>query len=635
MINLGKTRLAARIFLLVFIFAAVPLLLISVITYRSFSGLLREHIQNKLIAISDGRQRLFGELFDGILNLAKVKAKSPTPVSAFEKIDRIFKKGGIQGAEYLLLDAKLKDIFQVYFDANPQLNDFMFISREGDVIFSMRHENDLGENIHGALLGNTALPGLMSTIGITASPSISEFSFYPPSGQPALFIGAPVFIKERYFGALVFQVRLEMIYGFVRNYSGLPKTGEVVLGKAVGDQFIIVAPTRYDPQAAFRTMLDFGGTLAEPLQMAIAGKTGIGVRKDYKSTVVLARWQYVPILDWGMVVKVDVNEIFQPLYRMRNIYIIFFCLFTGLIAVVSYMFARNISKPIKIVREGLKIIGSGNLDYKIGLRRLDEIGELSGDVDKMAGRLKETTASRDELNEANRKLDSANKELEAFSYSVSHDLRAPLRGMDGFSKALLDECTDKLGDSGKEYLMRVRAAAKNMSELIDDLLELSRISRKDMVFETVNLNRIAEEVMAGLKEQEPERQVDFFSPGGLTARGDARLVEIALQNLLGNAWKFTSKHKSAKIEFGTMKSEGRDAYFIRDDGAGFDAAYYDKLFNPFQRLHSEKEFPGTGIGLATVRRIMERHGGRIWAESEVGKGATFYFTLNEKKEAAA
>jgi len=238
-----------------------------------------------------------------------------------------------------------------------------------------------------------------------------------------------------------------------------------------------------------------------------------------------------------------------------------------------------------------------------------------------------------ELDERVRERTAAYKELEAFSYSVSHDLRAPLRGMDGFSKALLDDYSDKLDDTGKGYLNRVRAATKNMAELIDDMLELSRISRKDIVFKTVNLDKIADEIMAGLKEHEPERQVDFSVQAGLTAWGDAHLFEIALQNLLGNAWKFTGKQRSAKIEFGRMKFEGQDAYFIRDDGVGFDTAYYDKLFNPFQRLHSEKEFPGTGIGLVTVRRIIERHGGRVWAESKVGKGATFYFTLNEKKEA--
>jgi signal transduction histidine kinase len=171
-----------------------------------------------------------------------------------------------------------------------------------------------------------------------------------------------------------------------------------------------------------------------------------------------------------------------------------------------------------------------------------------------------------------------------------------------------------------------------MSELIDDLLNLSRISRKEMELKPVDLNKMAEKIIAILKEDAPERQVDFSVQTGLTARGDTPLLEIALQNLLGNAWKFTSKKASAKIEFGFMKYQGRDAYFVRDDGDGFDPRYYDKLFNPFQRLHSEKDYPGTGIGLVTVKRIIERHGGRVWAESEVGKGATFYFTLNPQTE---
>jgi PAS domain S-box-containing protein len=252
------------------------------------------------------------------------------------------------------------------------------------------------------------------------------------------------------------------------------------------------------------------------------------------------------------------------------------------------------------------------------ITELKKAGEVIKELNKALEQRVETRTAE---------LEIANKELEAFSYSVSHDLRAPLRGMDGFSKVLLEDCSDKLDDKGKDYLNRVRAAVKNMSELIDDLLNLSRISRKEMELKPVDMSKIAEKIIADIKEQAPERQVDFSVQEGLTAWGDAHLLEIALQNLFDNAWKFTGTHKSAKIEFGRMKSEGREVYFIRDDGAGFDTKYYDKLFNPFQRLHSEKDFPGTGIGLVIVRRIMERQGGRVWAEAEVEKGATLYFTL--------
>ena len=226
-----------------------------------------------------------------------------------------------------------------------------------------------------------------------------------------------------------------------------------------------------------------------------------------------------------------------------------------------------------------------------------------------------------------KELEQVNKELEAFSYSVSHDLRAPLRSIDGFSQALLEDYEDKLDEQGKDYLRRVRAATQRMSQLIDDLLNLSRISRTEIHYEEVNLTAIAKAITAELQKTQPERQVEFVIGENIVARGDSHLLRIVLDNLFRNAWKFTSKHPDARIEFGTIQQDGRLVYYVRDNGAGFDMNYANKLFTPFQRLHKSTEFEGTGIGLATVQRIIHRHGGSIWAEGEVEKGATFYFTL--------
>ncbi len=225
-------------------------------------------------------------------------------------------------------------------------------------------------------------------------------------------------------------------------------------------------------------------------------------------------------------------------------------------------------------------------------------------------------------------LEAANKELEAFSYSVSHDLRAPLRSIDGFSQALLEDYADKLEAEGKDFLQRVRASTQRMGELIDDMLNLSRVTRAEMRREPVDMTGMAQALAADLQKSAPDREVEFVIADGLTAQGDARLLRIVLDNLLGNAWKYTSKHPHARIEFGFAQNNGHSAYFVRDDGAGFDMVYADKLFGVFQRLHRQTEFSGTGVGLATVQRIMHRHGGRVWAEGELEKGATFYFTFS-------
>ncbi|HAZ02114.1 MAG TPA: hypothetical protein DCY97_08055, partial [Marinilabiliales bacterium] len=224
-------------------------------------------------------------------------------------------------------------------------------------------------------------------------------------------------------------------------------------------------------------------------------------------------------------------------------------------------------------------------------------------------------------------LESANKELEAFAYSVSHDLRAPLRGIDGFCQVLFDEYKGNMDEAGKNYLMRIRAAAQRMGQLIDDMLELSRISRSEMKIHQVDLSNIANEITNELNESAPGRKVNFSIQNGIQVNGDGRLLRIVLENLMGNAWKFTSKHSKASIMFGMQIVDGNPAYFVSDDGAGFDMNYAQKLFGAFQRLHTAKEFEGTGIGLATVQRIVHRHGGKVWAKGEVEKGATFYFTI--------
>ena len=224
-------------------------------------------------------------------------------------------------------------------------------------------------------------------------------------------------------------------------------------------------------------------------------------------------------------------------------------------------------------------------------------------------------------------LEFKNKELEAFSYSVSHDLRAPLRTIDGFSQLLFEEYSDKLDATGQEYVQRVRAAAQRMGELIDDMLALSRVGRAELSRTQVNLSDAARLVAAELAQREPGRSVECDIEDGLVAQADRRLIQIVFENLLGNAWKYTGKVAAARIEFRAEPRHDYVVYMVRDNGVGFDMAFASKLFTPFVRLHSNDDFPGTGIGLATVQRIIERHGGRVWAEGAVGQGATVYFTI--------
>lgn len=314
----------------------------------------------------------------------------------------------------------------------------------------------------------------------------------------------------------------------------------------------------------------------------------------------------------------------------------------------SALLGRSIAGPLGKLHAGVEIIGAGNFDHRTGISSKDEIGELSRAFDRMTAQLQATTVSRDELGKEveerrraeaesrklsvdlarrNAELAAANRELEGFAYSVSHDLRTPLRAIDGFSLALLEDYGDRLDSEGRDYLRRVRAASQRTAKLIDDLLTLTRITRSEMKREMVDLSALAGAVAAGLREREPGRQAEFVIEENLAAVGDLNLLRGLLEKLLENAWKFSGRRESARIEFGRTEADGSPAFFVRDNGAGFDMAYAGKLFGAFQRLHSEEEFSGTGIGLAMVQRIVLRHGGRIWAAGAVDRGATFYFTL--------
>jgi PAS domain S-box-containing protein len=233
-----------------------------------------------------------------------------------------------------------------------------------------------------------------------------------------------------------------------------------------------------------------------------------------------------------------------------------------------------------------------------------------------------------ELRTAKAATDAANRELEAFAYSVAHDLRAPLRGIDGFSQALVEDFGDKLEGDGRHFLSRIRESAKRMAELIDDLLALSRVTRGELHRETVDLSLLATQALARHRKLDPERRVDAVIAPGLVVHADRRMMAIAIDNFIDNAWKFTSNRAVAVIELGKTAT-GNDSYYVRDNGAGFEMEFAHKLFGVFQRLHTDAEFPGTGIGLVTVARIVERHGGRVWADGLVDHGATFYFLLGE------
>jgi signal transduction histidine kinase len=304
---------------------------------------------------------------------------------------------------------------------------------------------------------------------------------------------------------------------------------------------------------------------------------------------------------------------------------------------VSGIFRRAVAEPIVELAEVARKV-SQERNYSIRARPTgsrDEVSVLIQAFNDMLTQiqLRDTelqlahTELEQRVEDRTRQLVAANRELEAFSYSVSHDLRGPLEVINGFGHILMIEHGSKLDPAARDYVQQINLATQRMAELIDDLLNLSRVSTTGMHRERVNLSAIAQSIADQLCRREPSRNVEFVIQNSPAVEGDSRLLRIAMENLLRNAWKYSSTRELARIEFGWEERRGRLAFFVRDNGAGFDPAHADRLFKPFQRLHATSEFPGTGIGLATVQRIIARHGGEVWAEGVVDRGATFYFTI--------
>jgi signal transduction histidine kinase len=485
------------------------------------------------------------------------------------------------------------------------------------MIVASSNEKSLGLNV----AGNPSFDKVLTS----KREVVVDIQLDPTTTHPHLIVSRAIFppvLKdtptETPLGVAMFSIDTDAyLKPLLYTGTGMGETGDIVL---VNRDSTILMPLKFPlPDGTIPKPLEYK-IQARPAMMAARGEEGVTIADDYRGVPVLSAHRHItvgPDQSWGLVVKRDQAEVFAPLWK--GIFYTILVAFLGLMVAVLVVVitAKRISSPIDALIGTAREVEAGNFSVRAPVKASDEIGALAATFNSMLEQIQKWGAE----------IERTNKELEAFSYSVSHDLRAPLRGIDGFSKALLEDYYEKVDETGRDYLTRVRTATQHMGRLIDDLLKLSRLTKIEMRQEPVPLSGIVTKIIDSLKNSEPDRSVECVVEEGITINGDPYLIEIAMENLFNNAWKFTGKTPSPRIQFGMTQKDGLNVCYIKDNGVGFDMTYYGKLFGAFQRLHSPEEFQGTGIGLVTVQRIIHRHRGRIWAEAELNKGATFFFTI--------
>lgn len=790
----------------------LPLIFFGYITYYNSMKTVEKEVINDLISIADDKVHFIENYILERKRDVTLLAHNPNILDAIEKFNVVFKKGGLDSPEYSAIAKEARSFLTIYQEITGYY-DIFFISSEGDVVLTIAKKDDLGTNLKKGLYKTSELAKVFDRTQKSLKTEVSDFKYYPPSDRPVTFFAAPVLKEGSFIGVIALQMSNEEVNELMQDYTGLGKTGETLIGSKIDNEVVFLNPLRHDTLAAFKRKITIGSkeTLSMKIKEAVQDKKGSGVSVDYRGEKTLAVWRYIPSPRWGMVVKIDTKEAFAPVISIRNWSLTIGIITACVVILIALFISKSISTPIQNLQRGAEIIGSGNLDYKVGIDAEDEIGHLSRAFDRMTDSLKvsrnairdeieqrkkmeeqllkETSATaavvndmlRGEANDTeteNRVLDAcleatdsaygmfgvinehgqydtttynsttlqdcafpealawklstgmtirgiwgwpmlhgealicndlkshpdqvgfpqghvplhcylgvplkrggnlvglvavankpggyteedknclvrlasvmsvsfqhrqalietkkiseelahSNKELQQFAYLASHDLQEPLRMVASYTQLLERRYKNKLDSDAKEFIQFAVDGAIRMKKLIDDLLTYSRVGTRDTRFEPTDCTSPLDLAITNLSVTIDENHAIITNDELPTVMVDASQISQLFQNLISNALKFRIK-QPPRIHISAKQKGNEWIFSVQDNGIGIAPQYKDKIFMIFQRLHSEKDYTGTGIGLAICKRIVERHGGRLWVKSEVGKGSTFYFTLPEK-----
>ena len=476
-----KFRITAKFVLWFLIIALVPLAIATSISYNSSRKVLEGEVANSLLAVASNKANQIEVYLKEKEKNVTILSYMSDMIDAVQNFSKAFEGSGVNSKEYRDVDNEFR-LFLTYYQKSFGYDNLFLINPNGDIIFSVKGRKDLRSLYELALYKDSELPKVFFKVkdAFFAKTEVSDFEYFPKTNKAAVFIAAPVFEGTEFIGAVVLQMSNQGICELVGDYTGLGKTGETAIATKKGDEVVFITPLRHDPKAAFIRKVSIGAKGGLDIQKAVQTEEGSGITVDYRGQKVLSVWRYLPSFRLGMVVKMDIDEVFSSAENLRNTLLRISLGLLVLVVIMAILIARSVSSPIKELTKVSGVIAGGNLSARAKVKSQDEIGELAQSFNQMTDSLIEAKASLEQksakLEEQKKELENVNKELDSFVYTAIHDLRAPLRGIASFSTFLEDDYKDKLDEEGKDYLKEIRKGANKMSELIEDLLTLANFT---------------------------------------------------------------------------------------------------------------------------------------------------------------